>query len=102
MFGKKINNTRVWPVTLKIIITFSLFILISNFSSNYINFIFNRSQLLALMNQLLTKDLKNMYTYCNDQYEIYQLDKNLEGSVQSIEKRGGMSSEFETPARAAA
>ncbi|HOD13308.1 MAG: adenylate/guanylate cyclase domain-containing protein [Spirochaetes bacterium] len=88
MFGKKINNTRVWPVTLKIIITFSLFILISNFSSNYINYIFNRSQLLALMNQLLTKDLKNMYAYCNDQFEIYQLDKNMEGSIDAIEKRG--------------
>jgi len=88
MFGKKINNVRVWPVTLKIIITFSLFILISNFSSNYINYIFNRSQLLALMNQLLTKDLKNIYSYCNDQYEIYQLDKNLEGSIDIIQKRG--------------
>ncbi len=88
MFFKKVNNTIVWPVTIKIIITFSLFILISNFSTNYINFIFNRSQLFTQMNQLLTKDLKNIYTYCNDQFEIYQFDKNLEGSVQSMEKKG--------------
>ncbi|MBN2161120.1 MAG: adenylate/guanylate cyclase domain-containing protein [Spirochaetes bacterium] len=88
MFIKKVNNTRVWPVTLKIIVTFGLFILISNFSSNYINFIFNRSQLFELMNQLLGKDLKNMYAYCNDQYEIFQYDKNREGSIESIVKRG--------------
>ncbi|MBP7736810.1 MAG: adenylate/guanylate cyclase domain-containing protein [Spirochaetes bacterium] len=88
MFVKKVNNTRVWPVTLKIIITFSLFILISNFSTNYINFVFNRSQLFSQMNQLLTKDLKTIYTYCNDQFEIYQFDKNLEGSVLSMEKKG--------------
>ncbi|HPV43416.1 MAG TPA: adenylate/guanylate cyclase domain-containing protein [Spirochaetota bacterium] len=88
MFVKKVNNTRVWPVTIKIIVTFSLFILISNFSTNYINFIFNRSQLFKQMNQLLTKDLKTIYAYCNDQYEIFQFDKNLEGSVQSMEKKG--------------
>jgi len=88
MFVKKVNNTRVWPVTIKIIVTFSLFILISNFSTNYINFIFNRSQLFKQMNLLLTKDLKTIYTYCNDQFEIYQFDKNLEGSVQSMEKKG--------------
>jgi len=88
MFVKKVNNTRVWPVTIKIIVTFSLFILISNFSTNYINFIFNRSQLFKQMNLLLTKDLKTIYTYCNDQFEIYQFDRNLEGSVQSMEKKG--------------
>lgn len=88
MFIKKVNNTRVWPVTIKIIVTFSLFILISNFSTNYINVVFNRSQLFSLMNQLLAKDLKNIYTYCNDQWEIYQFDKNLEGSVKSMEKKG--------------
>ncbi len=88
MFVKKVNNTRVWPVTIKIIVTFSLFILISNFSTNYINFVFNRSQLFMQMNLLLTKDLKNIYTYCNDQFEIYQFDRNFEGSVQSMEKKG--------------
>ena len=88
MFLRKVNNTRVWPVTLKIILTFSLFILMSNFASNYINLIMNRSALLGLMNQLLTKDLKNIYSYCNDQYEIFQFDKNETGSILSIERKG--------------
>ncbi len=88
MFLRKINNTRVWPVTLKIILTFSLFILMSNFASNYINLIMNRSELLGLMNQLLTKDLKNIYSYSNDQYEIFQFDKNQPASIMSIEKKG--------------
>ncbi len=88
MFGKKIKTARVWPVTLKIIVSFGLFILISNFSSNYINLVMNRSELLALMNQLLTKDLKNIYSYCNDQYEILQYDKNRDESILSIEKKG--------------
>ena len=88
MFGKKVNNTRVVPVTLKIVLVFSLFILMSNLATNYINLIFNRTELLNLMNQLLTKDLKSVYSYCNNQYEIYQFDKNLERSIESIEQKG--------------
>ncbi len=88
MFGRKVNNTRVVRVTTKIVLTFTLFILLSNFASNYINLIFNRSEMLKLMNQLLIKDLKSIYTYCNNQYEIYRFDRNLEGSVTSIENMG--------------
>ncbi|MBN1532266.1 MAG: adenylate/guanylate cyclase domain-containing protein, partial [Spirochaetes bacterium] len=88
MIGKKVKNVRVFPVTVKIAITFTLFILISNFTTNYINLIFNRNELYKLMNELLTKDLKNIYTYCGNQYEIYQYDQNIEGSVESIEKMG--------------
>ncbi len=88
MFGKKINNTRVVPVTIKIVFTFTLFILISNFTTSYINLVYNRSEHFKLLNELLTKDLKNIYQYCNNQFEIYQFDNNLEGSIESIEKRG--------------
>ncbi len=88
MLGKKINNTRVVPVTIKIVMAFTLFILISNFTTNYINLVYNRSEHFKLLNELLTKDLKNIYQYCNNQFEIYKFDNNLEGSVESIEKRG--------------
>lgn len=88
MFGRKVNNTRVFRVTAKIVLTFTLFILVSNFASNYINLIFNRSEMLKLMNQLLVKDLKSIYIYCNNQYEIYRFDRNLEGSISSIENMG--------------
>jgi len=88
MFGRKVNNTRVFRVTTKIVLTFTLFILVSNFASNYLNLIFNRSEMLKLMNQLLVKDLKSIYTYCNNQYEIYRFDRNLEGSISSIENMG--------------
>lgn len=88
MFGRKVNNTRVFRVTTKIVLAFTLFILLSNLASNYVNLLFNRSELLRLMNQLLIKDLKVMYTYCNNQYEIYRFDRNLEESIKSIESKG--------------
>ncbi len=88
MFGRKVNNTRVFRVTTKIVLAFTLFILLSNLASNYVNLLLNRSELLRLMNQLLIKDLKVMYTYCNNQYEIYRFDRNLEESIRSIENKG--------------
>jgi class 3 adenylate cyclase len=88
MFGRKVNNTRVFRVTTKIVLAFTLFILLSNLASNYVNLLFNRSEMLSLMNQLLIKDLKAMYMYCNNQYEIYRFDRNLEESVKSIESKG--------------
>ncbi len=88
MFGRKVNNTRVFRVTTKIVLTFTLFILLSSLASNYVNLLLNRSELLRLMNQLLVKDLKSMYTYCNNQYEIYRFDRNLDESVRSIESKG--------------
>ncbi len=88
MFGRKVNNTRVVRVTTKIVLTFTLFILLSNLASNYVNLLFNRSELLQLMNQLLIKDLKTMYSYCNNQYEIYVFDQKFEESMKSIENKG--------------
>ena len=88
MFGKKEKNVRVVDVTTKIVLTFTVFILLSNLASNYVNLRFNRSELLKLMNQLLIKDLKTMYSFCNNQYEIYRFDMNLEESVKSIESKG--------------
>jgi len=88
MLGRKVNNTRVVRVTTKIVLTFTLFILLSNLASNYVNLLFNRSELLKLMNQLLIKDLKTMYSYCNNQFEIYIFDQKFDESMKSIENKG--------------
>ncbi len=88
MFGRKVNGTRVFRVTTKIVLTFTIFILLSNLTSNYLNMVAGRSHMLKLMNELLIKDLKTIYSFCNNQYEIYRFDGNLEGSIKSIEQKG--------------
>lgn len=85
---KKVKNTRVIPVTGKIVLVFIIFILLSNFATNYFNLTFNRNVQLDLMRQLLAKDLNEMYAYCNNQFEIFQFDKNEKGSIDNIEKKG--------------
>jgi adenylate cyclase len=86
IFGKKINKTRITPLTTKIIIIFTLFILVSNLASNYINLTYNRSGLVKFIRELLIRDLKEMYTICNTQYEIYQFGNDYQDSVKNIER----------------
>ncbi|HEX3046546.1 MAG TPA: adenylate/guanylate cyclase domain-containing protein [Bacillota bacterium] len=86
IFGKKIDKTRIIPITTKIVIVFVIFILISNFASNYINLSFSRSAMIKLMRELLIKDLKEMYTFCNTQYEISSYNNNYESAVTEVQK----------------
>jgi adenylate cyclase len=86
IFGKKINKTRITPLTTKIIIIFTLFILVSNLASNYINLTYNRSGLVKFIRELLIRDLKEMYTICNTQYEIYEYGNDYRESVKNIER----------------
>ncbi len=85
--GKKINNTRIVPLTTKIILIFTIFILVSNLSSNYINMMFNRKELINSMKQLLVKDLKDLYNFCNTQFDIYQYNQDLKTALQNIENK---------------
>lgn len=87
-FGKKINNTRVFPVTLKIIFVFTIFVLLSNLSSNYFNLSLNRKELTELMKQLLLKDIKSINEFYNTQYDIYEYTRDLDESKANIEDKG--------------
>ena len=87
LFGRKVEGTRIVPISTKIIVIFVLFILASSFSTNYINLMYNRGELVMNLKELLVKDLKQLYTYCNNQYEIYNFNKDLPESIKQIEMR---------------
>lgn len=84
-FGKKINGTRVIPLTLKIIGIFSVFLLLSNFASNYINLILNRGELIKLQHRLMEKDLSELYGFTSNQFDIYEFTGDYEGALRTIE-----------------
>jgi len=88
VLGPKIAGVRVIPVKTKITVVFTIIILVSNLSSNYINLIFNRTELVKLMKQLLAKDLKDIYTFTNIQHEIYKMNGNIDEAISEIERKG--------------
>jgi len=85
--GKKIGNTRIIPLISKIIFLFIIFILVSNISTNYINLSLNSSEMIKLTKELLIKDLKEIYNYCNNQYEIYDFNNDIDVTIKNIEKK---------------
>ncbi|MGA2976499.1 MAG: adenylate/guanylate cyclase domain-containing protein [Spirochaetia bacterium] len=84
--GKKIGSTRVVPLVTKIVLIFSIFILVSNLMTNYINLMFNRTELIKLTEDLLVKDLKETYTFASTQFDIYQFTHDLAKSTDTIEQ----------------
>lgn len=82
-YSKKIGNTRVVPITSRIIIIFTISILVASLASNYINLEFNRAELIKMMQQLLVKDLKELYDFSNTQYELYQFSKTNPAAYQA-------------------
>ncbi len=85
--GRKIGRNRIFPITTKIVIVYILFILLSNFSSHYISLMLYRGEMIKLTRQLLAKDLKEIYTYANTQYEIYSIRNNRDESYKLISDR---------------
>ena len=87
--NNRIGNTRIIPITRRIIIIFIISILITSFASNYINLAFNRAELIKMVKELLVKDLNDVYDFINSQYEIYQFSKDdpdaFNSTIKSLE-----------------
>jgi class 3 adenylate cyclase len=86
IFGPKHGATRVVPLVTKIVALFSVFLLVSNFASNFINLELNRGELMGLTNRLLVKDLAELYGFASTQRQIYEFNGQLPEALGSIEK----------------
>ena len=88
LFGPKIGKTRALPVMTKILFVFLIIIVASNLTSNYINLILHRSELIGQIEELLDRDLRDIYTFADNQFDIFEITKDKESSIQSIIKKG--------------
>lgn len=84
VLGPKVAGTRVVPIVTKIVALFTVFLLASNFASNYINLTLNRGELTRLQNRLLVKDLAELYNFTSNQYEIYHFNGDLPETVKAM------------------
>ena len=82
------HGVRVTPIALIIVVLFFIFILVSNFATNYINLNYNRLIMVRLLKKALVKDLKELYTFSNNQFEINQLLPNEAKLIDEIGRLG--------------
>ncbi len=85
LFGEKFHGTRVVPLMVKIVILFTVFLLVSNFTTNYINLMLNRGEQIRLLNQLLVKDLKELHVFANNQFEIFRFNDDIKAATTNLE-----------------
>ena len=83
---QKVGNTPIIPISVKILGVFLCLLLFSNFATNYINILLNQRQVISLTNQLLVKELKEMYTQAGNQYEIYKFSGDEAACLDSISR----------------
>ncbi len=81
----KVGKTSIIPLYIKIVTIFLLLILISNLTTNFINLSMNRSEILRLAGELLTKELKELYVFSSNQYQIYVFDGDAAASQEALE-----------------
>lgn len=81
---RKIGKTSIIPLSMKIMAVFILMLLLSNFTTNYINVLLNQFQVVELTNQILVKDLKEIYNNAITQSQLYKFTNDRESAIDSI------------------
>jgi adenylate cyclase len=84
ILGKMVAGTRVVPLVVKIVSIFTIFLVVSNISTNYINLSLNQAEQIRLLNRLLVADLSDIHVFASNQYDIFRFNQDLEGARDNI------------------
>lgn len=97
---QRVGETRIVPISFKILAIFSILLLLSNFATNTINLILNQRQIFKLNNEIMVCRLKDLFSAAGNQYQIsiFSGDRNAAvESIKSVARKG-----FELPSSYAA
>lgn len=85
-FFQKVGQTRIIPISFKILTIFVCLLLLSNFATNFVNLNLSRKQLITLNNTVMVSELKDIYSVASNQYQIYTFTGNMRQSVDAIKQ----------------
>lgn len=83
---QKVGQTRIIPISFKILTIFVCLLLLSNFATNFVNLNLSRKQLITLNNTVMVSELKDMYSVASNQFQIYTFTNDEEKSVEAIKE----------------
>ena len=92
---QKVGKTSIIPISLKLLVIFVSLLILSNFSTNFINSFLSRAQIIRLNNTIMVSQLKDIFTAAGNQFQIFAFTGSKEDSVKALyntAKRG-----FELP-----
>lgn len=84
---RKFSDLKIKSTPLRIAIIFSIFILFSNLITNYINLSLNNIEIINQSKKILANDLRLIYNYANNQYDLFVSTGNFEKAFSNIVAR---------------
>ncbi|MDR0706552.1 MAG: adenylate/guanylate cyclase domain-containing protein [Treponema sp.] len=85
-FWQKVGGTTIVPISAKILAIVTILLLTSNFVTNYLTISLYSKEVVKLTNQLLTKELKEIYTNAGNQYQIFLFSANRRDAMAALEQ----------------
>ncbi|NLC92453.1 MAG: adenylate/guanylate cyclase domain-containing protein [Treponema sp.] len=82
----KVGNTIIVPMGGKILLIFVALILLSNFATNFISLQLSQKQTIELNNKIMVAQLKELYTNCTNQYQIYSYSQDRLETDQALKR----------------
>lgn len=83
-FIKRSGDTIIVPISVKILGVFTCLLLLSNFTTNFINIELNQRQFINQTNTILVSQLKEIFINASTQMEIYRFSSDKESAVSSL------------------
>ncbi len=81
---QRIGSTPIIPISVKIIVIFTVLLLFSNFATNYITISLGRKETMSLTNQLLVRELKEIYVNASNQHQIFLFSNNRADAMDAL------------------
>ncbi len=81
---QRVGQTRIIPISFKILAIFTVLLLLSNFATNTINLILSQRQIINLNNTIMVSQLKNLFSAAGNQYQIYTFSGDRNGCIESL------------------
>lgn len=81
---QRVGDTRIIPISVKIVGIFTVLLLLSNFATNTINLILSQRQIINLNNEIMVCRLKELYSAAGNQYQIYKFNDDKSACIEAM------------------
>lgn len=82
----RVGKTIIVPMGGKILLIFVSLILLSNFATNFISLQLSQRQTIQLNNKIMVAQLKELYTNCTNQYQIFSYSQDKLETDQALKR----------------
>lgn len=79
-----VGTTPIVPISAKILAIFICLLLLSNFTTNFINLRLSQRQVIKLTNTVLVNQLKDLYSTATNQFQISLYSQNRDESMDAL------------------